>query len=110
VQQVRLVHDESSVEQFGSAGAHPALHDCVHTRHANASLHGGDAFVYEDRVECGGVLAVAVADQVLHRHVGVVEVHDQIPGEFRRPARGGVRGGAEDTDAAGGVFDDGDDV
>jgi hypothetical protein len=53
----------------------------------------------------GGVSAVAVADQVLRRGAGVAEVHDQVAGQLCGPGRGGVGGGAEDADAAGGLFD-----
>jgi hypothetical protein len=60
VQEVGPVDDhQGPVEEFGSARAHSPLHDGVHSRYADSGLHGGDAFVVEDRVEGGGVLAVA---------------------------------------------------
>jgi hypothetical protein len=40
---------------------------------------------------------------------GVIQVHDEVPGGLGDPGRGGVRGCAEDPDAAGGVLDDGQD-
>ena len=46
----------------------------------------------------------------LHGGTGVVEVHDQVAGQLRRPRRGGMGGGTENADPAGGVFDDGEDV
>jgi hypothetical protein len=53
---------------------------------------------------------VAVADEVLDGGAGVPEVHHKIPGQLRRPACGGMRGDAENMDAAGGVLDGGEDV
>src|SRR4051794_23877606 len=88
------VDDEGSVEEFGSAGPHPALHDRVHARDADAGLHDGDALGVEDRVEGVRVAAVTVADQVLRGGPRVLEVHGQGPGQLRRPGRGGMRGGA----------------
>ena len=41
---------------------------------------------------------------------GVVEVHDEVAGGLGYPGRGWMRGRAEDPDAAGGVFDDGQHV
>lgn len=41
---------------------------------------------------------------------GVLQIHDEVPGSLDDPVRGGVRGGAEDPDAAGGVLDDRQDV
>ncbi|GAB3849268.1 hypothetical protein GCM10027610_072100 [Dactylosporangium cerinum] len=79
-------------------------------RYADPGLHDGDAFVFKDRVEGGCVLAVAIADQIFHRCGGVLEVQDQVPGRLSGPDRGGVGGGAEDADVAGGVFDGGEDV
>jgi hypothetical protein len=61
----------------------------------------------EDGVEQGRVFAVPVAEQVFHRAAGVFEVHDQIAGGLGHPGGGGMGGGAEDLDPAGGVVDDG---
>src|SRR5207247_7130229 len=77
---------------------------------ADAGLRDRDALVFEDRVEGGRVPAVPVADQVLHRGVGVLEIHQKVSGQLCGPGRGGVGDGTEDTDAAGGVLDDGEDV
>lgn len=73
-------------------------------------MHHGDGGVGEHPVEQGRVFAVPVADQVFHRASRVFEVHDQIPGDLGHPGCGGMCGGAEDPDAAGGVFDDRQDV
>lgn len=110
VHQVGLVHDQGAVEEFGSVRPHPALHDRVHARYTDTGLHDGEIFAFEDRVERGRVPAVAVPDQVPHRGASVLEVHDQVAGQLRGPGCGGVGGGTENTDAAGGVLDDSEDV
>lgn len=66
-----------------------------------------DAAVGEHGVEGSGELAVAVADQVFHAGVSILQVHDQVPCHLGAPGRPGVSSGAEDPDAAGGVLDDG---
>jgi hypothetical protein len=109
VQKVDLVHDEGAVEQFGSAGSDPALHDRVHAGDADPGHDRGNAAVGKNRIERCGVAAVRVSDQVLHGGVGVLGVHDQVPGYLGGPGCGGVCGRAEDADAAGGVLDDGED-
>lgn len=53
-----------------------------------------------------GVLRVPVPDQVRDGGVSVSQVRGQVAGGLSQPGRGGVRGGAEDSDAAGGVLDD----
>jgi hypothetical protein len=103
VQKVDLVHDEGAVEQFGSAGSDPAFHDRVHARDADPRHDRCNAAVSKNRIERSGVPAVTVSDQVLHGDVGVLQVHDQVPGHLGGPGCGGVCGRAEDSDAAGGV-------
>src|SRR5258707_652482 len=44
----------------------------------------------KDRVERGRVPAVAVADQVLHRGAGVLEIHAQVAGQLCAPGCGGM--------------------
>jgi hypothetical protein len=61
-----------------------------------------DSGVAQDFVEEGGVLRVPVPDQVRVGGVGVRKVNGRVAG--------GLAGGAEHADAAGGVFDDGEDV
>jgi hypothetical protein len=59
VQQVGLVHNESAVEQFGSAGSDPAFHDRVHPWYADPGRDYCDAVVGKNGVEGGGVLALS---------------------------------------------------
>jgi hypothetical protein len=66
VQQVPLVEDQGAVERFAPAGPHPAFHPRVHPGDADAAEYDRDAGVGEDGVEHGRVLAVPIADQVLH--------------------------------------------
>ena len=80
-----LVEDQRAVEQFAAAGLDPALHDRVHAGHLDATLDDLGAFCCEDCVE-GGWVYVAVADEVLHGGVGVLEVHDRVSGELGDPA------------------------
>jgi hypothetical protein len=105
VHQVGLVPDESAVEELSSAVAGPAFHDRVHRGHPHPVLYGLDALAGEHSVEAGRVAHVAVSDQVCDLCFGVLDVHDQIPGELGGPGRGGLAGDPEDADASGGVFD-----
>jgi hypothetical protein len=66
VQQMPLLPNQRPVEQFASAGAHPAFDQSVHARHLDAAPHDRDAGVGEDRVEQGRVPAVPIPDEVLH--------------------------------------------
>jgi hypothetical protein len=70
----------------------------------HATEHDRDAGIGEDRVEQGRVLAVPVADQVLHPASGILDFHHEVPGGLGHPCRGGVRGRAEDPDAPAGVL------
>ena len=63
VQQVPLVPDQGTVEQFAAAGLHPAFHDRIHSRHLYPAEHDLDPGVVEDGVKQAGELAVAVPDQ-----------------------------------------------
>jgi hypothetical protein len=108
--QVVLVPDQGPVQEFVAAGLHPALHDGVHARHPDTGEHDLDAGIGQDLVEQHWVLRVPVPDQVSDGGSGVLQVHDQIPGSLGNPVRGGVRGGAEDPDAPGGMLDDREDV
>jgi hypothetical protein len=64
----------------------------------------------KDGVEGRRVADIPVADQELHPGVGVVEVHDHVPGELGDPGCGRARRCAEDPHASGGVLDDSEDV
>jgi hypothetical protein len=69
---------------------------------SRAKSDAGDADVLADLMR---------TDRHAHRPVaGVLEVHDQVAGQLCSPRRGGMGGGTENTDAAGGVLDDGDDL
>lgn len=50
------------VQQFASAGLHPAFHERVHPRHPDPAEYDLDPRILKDGVEQGGVLPVAVAD------------------------------------------------
>lgn len=60
VQQVGLVPDQGTVEEFAPAGLHPTFHDRVHPGNADAGSDDLNALGGEDGVERAGVLAVAV--------------------------------------------------
>jgi hypothetical protein len=105
---VCLTHDQGAVEEFAPAGSDPAFHDRVHPRHADAGRDDGDAAVAEDGIEGGGELAVA--DQVSHAGAGVLKIHDEVSGHLGGPGCGGMRGGAENPNAAGGMIDHGQDI
>ena len=93
-----------------ATGLYPPLHDRIHARHPHAGKHGLDPGVGEDLVEHGGELRVPVADQVLDGCGCVFQVHGEVLRRLSDPGRGGMRGGTEDANTAGGVFDDGEDV
>src|SRR6266511_1985602 len=106
VHEMPLVPDQGPVEQLAAAGAYPPFHDRVHSRYLDAAADDRDPGVGEDRVEQGGVRAIAVADEVPRRGSGVLQVHDEVASCLSHPGGGRMRGGAEDSDAAGGVLDD----
>jgi hypothetical protein len=109
-EEVALVPDQRSVEEFVPAGLYPALHDGVHARDADTAFDDLESGVGEYGVEGGRKLGIAVADQEPDVAACVFEVHDEVASELYHPLRGGVCGGAEDSDAPGGVPDDGEDV
>jgi len=106
VDQVPLVPDQRPVEQLSPAGQHPAFYERVHPGHLVPAEHDPDTRVLEHRVEQGRVLAVAIPDQEFRPAARVLQVHDEVPGGLGHPVGIGVRGCAEDPDAAGGVLDD----
>lgn len=63
VEQMSLVPDQGTVQQFVSAGLHPAFHDRVHAGDADSGGDDLDALGLEDGFEGSGVLAVAVLIQ-----------------------------------------------
>src|SRR2546421_9468362 len=106
VKQMCLVPDQRTVEPFVAAGLDPPLDDRVHARNLDTREYDRDTGVGEDGVEQGGVLAVAIPQQVLDLASGVLDVHGEVAGGLGYPGCGGVSGGAEDTYPSGGVFDD----
>jgi hypothetical protein len=107
---VALVDDQDAVEEFATNRADEAFGDrvdarCLHRRFDDLDVVGG-----EDGVEGGVELGVAVADKEPESSTGVLEVHEQVAGLLGEPGCRGVRGGAEDVHAAGGVLDDEEDV
>jgi hypothetical protein len=109
-EQMPLVPDQRLVEEFASAAADPAFHDRVRAGCLDGAAQDPDAGAGEHRVEGGGELGVAVAEQELDRFDVLAEVHEQVAGHLRDPGIVGVSGDAEDPDPSGGVLDDGKDV
>jgi hypothetical protein len=107
---VLLVDDQDAVEEFATDGADEAFGDRVGPRCPHRSLDDPDVDGGEDRVEGGGELGVAVADQEPEASTGVVEVHAEVAGLLGQPGAGGVGGDAEDVYAAGGVLEDEEDI
>lgn len=58
--------DEGAVERLVAAGLDPPFHDRVHAGDLDAAEHDREAGVGEDGIEQGRVLAVAIAEKVLH--------------------------------------------
>lgn len=93
-----LVPDQGPVQQLAAAGLHPALHEGVHTRHADPAEHDLDSRVFEEGVEQFGELPIPVPDQELCLAAGILEVHDEVLRRLCDPGRGRVCGGAEEPD------------
>ncbi len=74
------------------------------------NLHRLDALGGEHRIEGRAVLGVPVADEEPEYRDAVVEVGHEVAGGLRGPRHRGVRGDAEDVDAAAGDFHDEQDV
>ena len=107
---MRLVPDQSPVQQLVAATLDPPFHDGVHTGPPDTAEHDADTGVGEDRVEQRGEFAVPMADDVPRRAAGVVQVHGEVAYGLGDPRGGGMCGGAENADAAAGVLDHGEDV
>src|SRR2546421_4379163 len=101
-QSVSLVVDQQVVGALGAEAAAPPLDEAVRPGCAGRDLDHLDAVGFEDVVEAGGVLAVAVTDEEPERVGPLAQVHDDIPGLLDHPLRGGVSGYAEQVDPPGG--------
>ena len=75
-----------------------------------AGWDGGCAVAGEDGVECGGELAVPVADEEPEAPSSVLEVHEQVAGELGDPCAGRAGGDTQDVDAPGRDLHDEEDV
>ena len=85
----------TATSAFDDTPAPLSCNQILHTRHADAAEYDLDTGVGEDLVEQGGVLAVAVTNDVCDRAAGVLDVHDEVAGSLRHPCRTRVGGGAE---------------
>jgi hypothetical protein len=83
-----------------AASPDPAFGYRVHAGRADVAQHGPDPGIGEDRVERGGEVRAAVADQELDPVRLLAEVH----------APGWMQCGSENADSPGGVLDDGQHV
>ena len=102
---VPLVNDQDAVEELAPDAADEAFGYCVGPRCPYWCLDSADATRVEHRVERGGELGVAIADEEPDASAGVVEVHEQVAGLLYEPGAGRVGGDAEDVHPAGGVLD-----
>jgi hypothetical protein len=102
--------DQEMIETFAAQGADEAFRDGVRPRCSCRGADDADVGTGEYRVEGGGELAVAVADQEL-KAVGVLaEVHEQVAGLLGHPRPGGVGGDPGEVHAAAAVLDNDQDV
>ena len=101
-----LVDDQDAVEELAPDAADEAFGDPVGPRCPDRRLDDPDVDGGEHRVERGGELGVAIADQESEAAPGVVEVHEQVAGQLGQPGAGGVGGDSKDVHPAGGVLDD----
>jgi hypothetical protein len=97
--------DQDVVEAFPSQGADPPFRDRVRSRCPDRGANDADVSACEYRIEGGGELAVAVADQELKTFGVVAELHEQVAGLLGGPGPGGVGGDPGDVHPAGAVLD-----
>jgi len=83
-----------------------ALGHCVRPWCPHRCLDDPDVDGGEDGVEGGGELAVSVSDEEPEVVVAVLEVHQQVAGEFGEPGSGRMGGDAEDVHPTAGALDD----
>ncbi|WP_214322942.1 hypothetical protein [Nonomuraea sediminis] len=64
----------------------------------------------EDLIHEGRELAIPISEQKARPAAHIVQIHHQVPDRLDDPVHARVRGGAEHTDASGGVLNDHQDV
>jgi len=110
VEQMGQVPDQGTVEEFVSAGPHPAFHDRIHAGDAHTGGDDLDTPALEDCIE----RPVYLLSRSLIRYVTVAPASWRSMTRFRAawvdPVRGGVGGNTENADAAAGVLDDGEGI
>jgi hypothetical protein len=80
--------DQEAVEAFAAKGADEAFRDRVCARRSYRGADDADVGAREHGVECGGELAVPVADQEPEPSEVVAEVHEQVAGLLGNPGSG----------------------
>jgi Insertion element 4 transposase N-terminal len=103
--QVPLVPDQGPVQQLTLAAANPPLHDRIHPRRLNRGAGNPDASGLEDGVERGGEAGVPVMRHELHPCLGILQVHEQVPGLLDNPGLDRMPRNAQDPDAPAAVLD-----
>jgi hypothetical protein len=86
------------------AGANPPFRGRIRPRRLDRSLDDPDVGALKYRVECGGELGVAVADEELDRLGMPVEIHQEVSCLLGDPCRSWVGGGPQKVDPAASVF------
>jgi hypothetical protein len=107
---VAFVVDEDSVGAFGPDAADEPFGVAVGSGCPRWDLDRFDAFGGEHCIEGRAVFGVPVADEEPECRDSVVEVGHEVAGGLCGPRHRGVRGDAEDVDAATGDFHDEQDV
>src|SRR5213595_658465 len=98
--------DKDPVEALASDGADPAFGVGVRLRRLWRRLDDVDAGGGEHRIEDGGELRVAVAQQEPEPGGATVEVHEQVTCLLGDPGAGRVDGNAGDVHLPGGDLDE----
>ena len=79
VTKVLLAEDNEMVQTFPFHGLHKSLGVSVHVGTARLSTHGLDAVGFEDLVELGGELRIAVADEMIGGPGAIAGDHRKVP-------------------------------
>ena len=88
--QVAVTDDEHAIGALGSDRLHPAFGERVHLRALRRRLLSLDVYGGEDGVESSGEDGVSVPDQVSEAVGSLAGVGQEVPGQLRRPGRGGM--------------------